>query len=103
MNAFTICALKMIKKIKKNERISMSESPVLAWVLMDSNHRSRKTADLQSAPFGHSGKHPFPKADAKVQKVFELCKYSTIFYKNKRPTFSSRAFSWIISPYYIMP
>ena len=22
---------------------------------MDSNHRSRKTADLQSAPFGHSG------------------------------------------------
>ena len=30
-----------------------------AWVLMDSNHRSRKTADLQSAPFGHSGKHPF--------------------------------------------
>ena len=29
-----------------------------AWVLMDSNHRSRKTADLQSAPFGHSGKHP---------------------------------------------
>ena len=29
------------------------------WVLMDSNHRSRKTADLQSAPFGHSGKHPF--------------------------------------------
>ena len=25
---------------------------------MDSNHRSRKTADLQSAPFGHSGKHP---------------------------------------------
>ena len=26
---------------------------------MDSNHRSRKTADLQSAPFGHSGNHPF--------------------------------------------
>ena len=33
---------------------------VSLWVLMDSNHRSRKTADLQSAPFGHSGKHPFP-------------------------------------------
>ena len=28
------------------------------WVVMDSNHRSRKTADLQSAPFGHSGNHP---------------------------------------------
>ena len=25
---------------------------------MDSNHRSRKTADLQSAPFGHSGTRP---------------------------------------------
>ena len=28
------------------------------WVKMDSNHRSRETADLQSAPFGHSGIHP---------------------------------------------
>ena len=24
------------------------------WVVMDSNHRRRKPADLQSAPFGHS-------------------------------------------------
>ena len=29
------------------------------WAEMDSNHRSRKTADLQSAPFGHSGICPF--------------------------------------------
>ena len=29
------------------------------WVVMDSNHRRRKPADLQSAPFGHSGNHPF--------------------------------------------
>ena len=29
------------------------------WVVMDSNHRSRKTTDLQSAPFGRSGNHPF--------------------------------------------
>ena len=28
------------------------------WVVMDSNHRSRKTADLQSAPFGRSGNYP---------------------------------------------
>ena len=28
------------------------------WVVMDSNHRRRKPADLQSAPFGHSGNHP---------------------------------------------
>ena len=25
------------------------------WAEMDSNHRRRKPADLQSAPFGHSG------------------------------------------------
>ena len=36
----------------------MNTSSIFLWVLMDSNHRSRKTADLQSAPFGHSGKHP---------------------------------------------
>ena len=28
------------------------------WVVMDSNHRRRAPADLQSAPFGHSGNHP---------------------------------------------
>ena len=28
------------------------------WAKMDSNHRSRKTTDLQSAPFGHSGIRP---------------------------------------------
>ena len=27
---------------------------------MDSNHRRRKPADLQSAPFGHFGIYPFP-------------------------------------------
>ena len=27
----------------------------LLWAKMDSNHRRRKPADLQSAPFGHSG------------------------------------------------
>ncbi len=34
------------------------ERDVVLWVKMDSNHRSRETADLQSAPFGHSGIHP---------------------------------------------
>ena len=28
------------------------------WVVMDSNHRRRAPADLQSAPFVHSGNHP---------------------------------------------
>ena len=31
----------------------------LLWAKMDSNHRRRKPADLQSAPFGHSGICPF--------------------------------------------
>ena len=33
--------------------------PFRKWVVMDSNHRSRKTTDLQSAPFGRSGNHPY--------------------------------------------
>ncbi len=28
------------------------------WGVMDSNHRRYKPADLQSAPFGHSGNSP---------------------------------------------
>ena len=32
---------------------------LLQWAKMDSNHRRRKPADLQSAPFGHSGICPF--------------------------------------------
>ena len=28
---------------------------IMLWAKMDSNHRRRKPADLQSAPFGHSG------------------------------------------------
>ncbi len=31
----------------------------LVWAKMDSNHRRYKPADLQSAPFGHSGILPF--------------------------------------------
>ena len=51
------------------------------WAKMDSNHRRRKPADLQSAPFGHSGICPFAfdvitiasaflNCDAKVQLFF---------------------------------
>ena len=35
--------------------------PIRKWVVMDSNHRSRKTTDIQSAPFGRSGNHPLKK------------------------------------------
>ena len=30
----------------------------LLWAVMDSNHRRPKSADLQSAPFSHSGNYP---------------------------------------------
>lgn len=31
---------------------------MLVWAVMDSNHRRPKPADLQSAPFDHSGNCP---------------------------------------------
>ncbi len=45
------------------------------WVVMDSNHRRQEPADLQSAPFGHSGNHPcfVFKSECKVNEfVFTL-------------------------------
>ena len=39
---------------------------------MDSNHRSRKTADLQSAPFGHSGIRPFYLSHCAQQRKRDL-------------------------------
>ena len=58
----------------KKERGTLMRSSFL-WAKMDSNHRSRKTADLQSAPFGHSGICPNTsplKGDAKVQLFFKF-------------------------------
>lgn len=37
---------------------NISHFQLLEWVQMDSNHRRRKPAELQSAPFGHSGNCP---------------------------------------------
>ncbi len=48
-----------------------TQPPARWWVEMDSNHRSYKAADLQSAPFGHSGIYPCP---------FERCKDKAIFH-----------------------
>jgi pyrimidine operon attenuation protein/uracil phosphoribosyltransferase len=45
--------------------------PLLMWGVMDSNHRRRKSADLQSAPFGHSGNAP--KRTAKIVKNQFIC------------------------------
>ena len=62
---FTILTEIFLKMEKQGGKIVF-----LKWVLMDSNHRSRKTADLQSAPFGHSGKHPFSKSGCKGTHLF---------------------------------
>ena len=42
---------------------------------MDSNHRRRKPAELQSAPFGHSGNCPrYFQLQCKGTIIFETCK-----------------------------
>ena len=45
------------------------------WAKMDSNHRRRKPAELQSAPFGHSGNCPrYFQLQCKGTIIFETCK-----------------------------
>ena len=39
------------------------------WAKMDSNHRRRKPADLQSAPFGHSGICPFAPLKLNLERL----------------------------------
>ena len=48
---------------------------------MDSNHRRRKPADLQSAPFGHSGNCPFCFKTAPEQRFHSIAAAS--FYKKR--------------------
>ncbi len=60
---------------------------------MDSNHRRRKPADLQSAPFGHSGNYPveikitnahrsaIPISSAKVGINLKPTNFSAIFFR----------------------
>ena len=42
------------------------------WAVMDSNHRRRKPAELQSAPFGHSGNCPLFFCDCKGRNKIQL-------------------------------
>ena len=47
----------------------------MEWAKMDSNHRRYKPADLQSAPFGHSGIRPYflclpPEDDAHKENFY---------------------------------
>ena len=39
--------------------ILLAQSLIKKWAEVDSNHRSLATADLQSAPFSHSGIYPY--------------------------------------------
>ena len=43
------------------------------WAVMDSNHRRRKPAELQSAPFGHSGNCPYLFFAVQRYKLFLNC------------------------------
>ena len=53
----------------KANALSTELLPQFWWAKMDSNHRRRKPADLQSAPFGHSGICPF---------AFEMCHFDFV-------------------------
>ena len=65
-------------RIYTTDRISRPKAVTTSWAVMDSNHRRLTPAELQSAPFGHSGNCPFGRTDysvnafvsAKVQKTF---------------------------------
>ena len=45
--------------VSRRRRACNSNRHSFLWEVMDSNHRRRTPADLQSAPFGHSGICPY--------------------------------------------
>ncbi len=50
------------KEFPLPDRLGNTGNPfgaLFEWEVMDSNHRRRKPADLQSVPFGHSGNFPY--------------------------------------------
>ena len=55
----------------KANALSTELLPQSQWARMDSNHRRHKPADLQSAPFGHSGICPFA-----IEKSFSTVPFS---------------------------
>ena len=76
----------------KADALSTELLPHFLWAKMDSNHRRRKPADLQSAPFGHSGICPCfsdvyafrqiicPRNGCKVRHIFFLTKLFLPFF-----------------------
>ena len=69
------------EKEKSRQRLSA----LLLWAKMDSNHRSRKTADLQSAPFGHSGICPY-------RLSFLKCTAKIVLFFNRQTKMAENAF-----------
>ena len=45
--------------LMRHASVSATPTGFVVWEVMDSNHRRRTPADLQSAPFGHSGNFPY--------------------------------------------
>ena len=63
-----------MSRIGVNSSLQSDEAPIgfLMWEVMDSNHRRRTPADLQSAPFGHSGNFPSFVAHAVRDRAVDL-------------------------------
>ena len=54
---------------------------IIWWAVMDSNHRRRKPAELQSAPFGHSGNCPFRFFAVQRYELFVNCANGTAHFE----------------------
>ena len=63
-------------------RIPPRPEGLKVWAKMDSNHRRHKPADLQSAPFGHSGIRPFN------QSFLTLCQCFGVPNRNRVQSYS---------------
>ena len=62
------------------------------WAVMDSNHRRRKPAELQSAPFVHSGNYPSETFGGLKQVNPPIISLSLLSDSNQRPRdYKSRA------------
>ena len=78
MNNFTHVSAMIYFKADNDQRTFQPTMPdpwLILWAVVDSNHRSRKTADLQSAPFGRSGICP--------NIIFEISKFPGATCRNR--------------------
>ena len=62
--SFSLCAVMDLSIYKKVGGAGPFHQ--FLWVVMDSNHRRQEPADLQSAPFGHSGNYPLLESECKI-------------------------------------